>query len=128
MSEKSAVVGLPSMPGKALINLIFAALIVTGLYIGREILVPIALAILLSFVLSPFVTRLQHWRVPRVLSVLLVVLIGFSIIFSLGGLMVSQAGRLAGDLPSYQQTCATRFKSCAASPRAQARWSGHRRF
>ncbi len=104
MSEKSAVAGLPFATEKALINLIFAALIVTGLYIGREILVPIALAILLSFVLSPFVTRLQHWRVPRVLSVLLVVLFGFSIIFSLGGLMVSQAGRLAGDLPSYQQT------------------------
>lgn len=104
MSEKSAVAAAPFLPGKALINLIFAALIVTGLYIGREILVPIALAILLSFVLSPFVTRLQHWRVPRVLSVLLVVLIGFSIIFSLGGLMVSQAARLAEDLPSYQQT------------------------
>ncbi len=104
MSEKSAVAGLPFATEKALINLIFAALIVTGLYIGREILVPIALAILLSFVLSPFVTRLQHWRVPRVVSVLLVVFFGFSIIFSLGGLMVSQAGRLAGDLPSYQQT------------------------
>ena len=104
MSEKSAAVGLPFVPGKALINLIFASLIVTGLYIGREILVPIALAILLSFVLSPFVTRLQHWRVPRVVSVLLVVFFGFSIIFSLGGLMVSQAERLAGDLPSYQQT------------------------
>lgn len=104
MSDKSAVAGLPFGGAKALINLIFAALIVTGLYIGREILVPIALAILLSFVLSPFVTRLQHWRVPRVLSVLLVVLVGFSIIFSLGGLMVSQATRLAEDLPSYQQT------------------------
>ena len=105
MSGKPAVVTLPpSAPGKALINLIFASLIVTGLFIGREILVPIALAILLSFVLSPFVTRLQHWRIPKVVSVLLVVFIGFSVIFSLGGLMVSQASRLAGELPSYQQT------------------------
>jgi predicted PurR-regulated permease PerM len=104
VSDKPAVVELPFVPGKALVTLIFAALIVTGLFIGREILVPIALAILLSFVLSPFVTRLQHWHVPRVLSVLLVVLISFSIIFSLGGLMVSQAARLAEELPSYQQT------------------------
>ncbi|MBC7581108.1 MAG: AI-2E family transporter [Tardiphaga sp.] len=81
-----------------------AALIVTALYFGREILVPVALAVLLSFVLAPFVIRLQSWRVPRTLSVLVAVFIGFSIIFSLGGLMVSQANRLAEELPGYQQT------------------------
>lgn len=81
-----------------------AALIVTGLYFGREILVPVALAVLFSFVLAPFVIRLQSWRVPRTLSVLVAVFIGFSIVFSLGGLMVSQANRLAEELPGYQQT------------------------
>jgi predicted PurR-regulated permease PerM len=94
-----------------LINLAVAALIVTGLSFGREILVPVVLAILLSFVLSPFVTRLQSWRIPRIVSVLVVVLIGFSIIFSLGGLMVSQANRLAGELPSYQQTLREKIQS-----------------
>jgi predicted PurR-regulated permease PerM len=94
-----------------LINLAVAALIVTGLYFGREILVPVVLAILLSFVLSPFVTRLQSWRIPRIVSVLFVVLIGFSIIFSLGGLMVSQANRLARELPSYQQTLREKIQS-----------------
>ena len=94
-----------------MINLAVAALIVTGLYFGREILVPVVLAILLSFVLSPFVTRLQSWRIPRIVSVLVVVLIGFSIIFSLGGLMVSQANRLAGELPSYQQTLREKIQS-----------------
>ncbi|MBC7584579.1 MAG: AI-2E family transporter, partial [Tardiphaga sp.] len=81
-----------------------AALIVTGLYFGREILLPVALAVLFSFVLAPFVIRLQSWRVPRTLSVLVAVFIGFSIVFSLGGLMVSQANRLAEELPGYQQT------------------------
>ena len=94
-----------------MINLAVAALIVTGLYVGREILVPVALAILLSFVLSPFVTRLQSWRFPRIVSVLFVVFIGFSIIFSLGGLMVTQANRLAGELPSYQQTLREKIES-----------------
>ncbi|MET0720153.1 MAG: AI-2E family transporter [Tardiphaga sp.] len=99
-----APVRLPKPPGTALINMAVAALIVTGLYFGREILVPVALAVLLSFVLAPFVIRLQSWRVPRTLSVLVTVFIGFSIIFSLGGLMVSQANRLAEELPGYQQT------------------------
>jgi predicted PurR-regulated permease PerM len=95
---------LQQPPGTALINLAVAALIITALYFAREILVPVALAILFSFVLAPFVIRLQSWRVPRTLSVLVAVSVGFSIIFSLGGLMVSQANRLAEDLPGYQQT------------------------
>jgi predicted PurR-regulated permease PerM len=90
--------------GNALVNLAVAGLIVTGLYFAREVLVPVALAVLFSFVLAPFVIRLQSWRVPRQLSVLVAVFVGFSIIFSLGGLMVSQANRLAEELPGYQQT------------------------
>lgn len=90
--------------GNALVNMAVAGLIVTALYFAREILVPVALAVLFSFVLAPFVIRLQSWRVPRQLAVLLAVFVGFSIIFSLGGLMVSQANRLAEELPGYQQT------------------------
>ena len=88
-----------------------AALIIAGLYFGREIFVPVALAVLLSFVLAPFVMRLHSWRVPRTVSVLVVVVIGFSIIFSLGGLMVSEATRLAGKLPGYQQTLSDKIES-----------------
>ena len=88
-----------------------AALIIAALYFGREIFVPVALAVLLSFVLAPFVIRLHSWRVPRTVSVLVVVFIGFSIIFSLGGLMVSQATRLAGKLPGYQQTLSDKIES-----------------
>ena len=81
------------------------------LYIGREIFVPVALAVLLSFVLGPFVIRMQSWRIPGTISVLVVVFFAFSIIFSLGGLMVSQATRLAGELPGYQQTLHDKVES-----------------
>lgn len=106
-----APIKLHQAPGTALINLGVAALIVVGLYFGREIFVPLALAILLSFVLAPFVARLQHWRVPRVAAVLSTVVIGFAIIFSLGGLMVSQAGKLAAELPGYQKTLRDKIES-----------------
>jgi predicted PurR-regulated permease PerM len=97
--------------GTTLINMAVAALIIAALYFGREIFVPVALAVLLSFVLAPFVMRLHSWRVPRTASVLVVVFIGFSIIFSLGGLMVSQATHLAGKLPEYQQTLSDKIES-----------------
>lgn len=34
-------------------GLLIAALVIAGLYFGREVLLPLALAILLSFVLTP---------------------------------------------------------------------------
>ena len=104
MADTAPTIKLQQPRGHALINLAVAALIVTALYFAREVLVPVALAVLFSFVLAPFVIRLQSWRVPRTLSVLVAVFVGFSIIFSLGGLMVSQANRLAEELPGYQQT------------------------
>jgi predicted PurR-regulated permease PerM len=109
--QEPAPIKLTQPKGTTLINMAVAALIIAALYFGREIFVPVALAVLLSFVLAPFVMRLHSWRVPRTVSVLVVVFIGFSIIFSLGGLMVSQATRLAGKLPGYQQTLSDKIES-----------------
>jgi predicted PurR-regulated permease PerM len=50
---------------------VLAFIIIATLYFGREIFVPIALAILLSFVLAPLVSSLQRVRVPRGLAVTL---------------------------------------------------------
>ena len=43
---------------------ILAVIIISMLYFGRDIFVPIALAILLSFVLTPLVEILQRIRIP----------------------------------------------------------------
>jgi predicted PurR-regulated permease PerM len=111
MEEKPPQISLKQPRGTVLINMAVAALIIAALYFGREIFVPVALAVLLSFVLAPFVMLLHSWRIPRTASVLVVVFIGFSIIFSLGGLMVSQATRLAAKLPGYQQTLSDKIES-----------------
>ena len=90
---------------------ILAALIVATLYLGREVFVPIALAILLSFVLAPLVQVLQDWRVPRVLSVIGVVLLAFLVIFGLGGVIATQVTELASDLPRYESNMRAKIKS-----------------
>ena len=74
------------------------------LYFGREIIIPIALAILLSFVLAPLVGLLQRVRVPRGLAVVSVVILAFALIFAMGSLLASQLTLLARDLPRYQST------------------------
>src|ERR1700722_7785825 len=90
---------------------ILGVIIVTALYVGREIFVPVALAILLSFVLAPPVSVLQRVRVPRGIAVVGVVLFAFAIIFALGSLIATQLSRLAGDLPRYQVTIQSKIQS-----------------
>ena len=82
---------------------IIATIIIGALFFGREVFVPIALAILLSFVLAPLVGLLQRWHIPRGLSVVSVVLLAFMSIFALGSVIATQVTELAGDLPSWPQ-------------------------
>ena len=84
---------------------------VAALYFGREVLVPIALALLLSFVLAPLVRRLQSWRFPRIIAVAIVAIFAFAIIFGLGAFMVSQVSQLANDLPRYESNLTDKIQS-----------------
>jgi predicted PurR-regulated permease PerM len=100
-----------AVPASSLATLLFTVVIVSALYFGREVLVPIALALLMSFALAPLVRMLQGWRVPRTFAVMVVVLAAFAAIFSLGALMVSQVNQLAGELPRYQTTLREKIQS-----------------
>jgi predicted PurR-regulated permease PerM len=90
---------------------VVTAILIGALYFGREVFVPIALAILLSFVLAPLVSLLQRVHIPRAISVLSVVLFAFTSIFALGGVIATQLTELAGDLPRYQYTMREKIKS-----------------
>lgn len=88
----------------SLTSALVAAIVVATLYFGRAVLVPVALAILLSFILSPLVRLLQGRYFPRGAAVVVVGIVAFSAIFGLGALMVSQVDELATELPRYQST------------------------
>ena len=90
---------------------LLAVLIIATLYFGREIFVPISLAILLSFVLAPLVGLLQRMRVPRGLAVVGVVILAFGLIFATGSLLAAQLTELAADLPRYQTTITEKIQS-----------------
>src|SRR4029450_13222049 len=90
--------------GNSLATVLVAAAIVAALYFGREVLLPIALAVLLSFVLAPPVRLLQRLYLPRLVAITIVVLLAFGGIFGLATLMFAQVSQLAADLPSYQST------------------------
>ncbi|MGH6934922.1 MAG: AI-2E family transporter, partial [Methylocella sp.] len=87
-----------------LATLSVVVLVVTTLYVGREIFIPIAIAIPVSFVLSTPVLLLRHWGLGRVPSVLTVVLAALVIAFLIGTVLTRQVSELAVDLPIYQAT------------------------
>ncbi len=92
-------------------GLLIGAIVIAGLYVAREVLLPLALAILLSFVLTPPLLLLRRIKVPRVLAVGIVVAIGFGFIFALGWLMSREATKLAADLPNYSTTLSQKIES-----------------
>jgi predicted PurR-regulated permease PerM len=91
-------------------KVILAVVIVSTLYFGRDIFVPVALAILLSFVLAPLVGLLRRLHVPRGLAVVSLVILAFSTIFAIGSLLATQLTQLAGDLPRYQSTISEKIQ------------------
>jgi len=93
---------LPGLQG--LTTLAVAVVVVAALYLAREVLVPITLAILLSFVLAPLVALLRRVGLPRVPSVVVAVLVALGVLLLLGGLIGSQVASLAGDVPRYAAT------------------------
>jgi predicted PurR-regulated permease PerM len=96
-------------------GLMIGVIVVGTLYIAREVLLPLALAILLSFVLTPLLLLLRKVKVPRVLAVIIVVTLAFAIIFGLGWMMSQQASQLAGDLPRYQHVLAEKIATLRKS-------------
>lgn len=101
-----------------LTSAIGAVLVVAVLYVGRDVLIPLAIAILLSFLLSPIVTFLLRARVPRVVAVILTASIAFVVIGAFGLLVGTQATQVARDLPSYQENIAEKLRDLRdASPR-----------
>jgi predicted PurR-regulated permease PerM len=77
-------------------------LIIASLYWAQTILIPIALSILLTFLLSPVVGGLERLGLRRVPSVIFIVVLTFSLLATLGWITTLQFTSLAKELPKYQ--------------------------
>lgn len=95
----------------ALASCLLVITIAAALYLGRDIFVPVTLAILLSFVLVPGVRLLRRVRVPRAIAVLAVVLTAFGALLGVALLIANEAAQLASDLPRYQVTMREKIAS-----------------
>ncbi|MGH7926748.1 MAG: AI-2E family transporter, partial [Candidatus Binatia bacterium] len=72
------------------------------LYWAQAVLIPVALSLLLSFLLAPVVEWLERMHLGKIPAVILAVFIAFSILAAMGWLITSQLTELAGELPKYE--------------------------
>ncbi|NRO96061.1 AI-2E family transporter [Paraburkholderia sp. NMBU_R16] len=93
----------PEVPGlRALTSLIAGVVVIGALYVGRDVLMPITLAVLLSFVLAPFATALRRVGFGHAPSVIAAVLVALLVLAATSVLIGAQIAQLAGDLPQYE--------------------------
>ena len=106
-------------------TIIIGVAVVAGLYFGREVLVPMSIAVLLSFVLAPVADALSRLRIGRVASVLITVALAFAILGVLGAVIGRQAAQLSENLPPYQVVIGKKFDAVRNSAFGAA-WSRRR--
>jgi predicted PurR-regulated permease PerM len=92
----------PLSPYRSLLLLGGIVLATATLSWAQQILIPLALAVLLAFVLNPVVTFVQRRGLPRVPSVIVVAFLSFLLLGGIGFGLTLQVKRLAAELPSYK--------------------------
>ena len=95
--------------GKVAAALVSAAIIVGGLYYGRDVLIPLATAFLITFALNPPVTWLVRFGLPRLPATSLVMVAVVCILVGLGIILGAQVRSMAVELPAYQSTILTKL-------------------
>lgn len=76
--------------------------VVAILYFAKEVLLPLAIAVLLTFALAPISSRLRKLGLPRIVAVVTTVVLAFLVLVLFGLVVAWQVADVAQDLPAYQ--------------------------
>src|ERR1700722_4065843 len=96
-------------------TIIIVVAVIGGLYFGRDLLVPIALAVVLSFVVAPIADALARLRIGRTVSVLVTVFLAVAVLGALSAAVGTQLAELADNLPQYQIVIAKKLEALRTS-------------
>ncbi|WP_428969910.1 AI-2E family transporter [Sphingomonas sp. Xoc002] len=97
-----AAAKVPSRDG--LLGLAVAVVVIAGLFLAKDVLIPVTLAVLLSFVLSPIVLLLRRLKLPKGLAIFVAVMSALGVLGGIGTLVGMQAASLSDKAPSYVTT------------------------
>lgn len=85
------------------LRLITFFVVVTVLHVAEDVLMPIAFAVLLAFLVSPLAVRLTRWGLPKAAAIVLTVTVAFAVIGATGWIVTAQALGLVQELPNYEE-------------------------
>jgi predicted PurR-regulated permease PerM len=95
--------------------LIAFVLAMAALYFGRQIFIPLALAVVFSFLLTPFVSLLEKCRFRRVPAVLTVLVLSFMLAGVVGWGVAGQLVDIMVHIPDYKDNLDTKIQSLHAA-------------
>lgn len=98
-----------------LLTLVAIVLVIAVLYFAREILIPLALAILLTFLFMPVVTQFEKLRLGRILSVLMVLVLAFALFVAACWGLSGQVAAIIDELPAYTTSIENKIQSVQGS-------------
>ncbi|MER9373831.1 MULTISPECIES: AI-2E family transporter [unclassified Mesorhizobium] len=98
-------------PRTSLPNVAAIVTTVAALYFGREVFLPIAIALLLTFALAPLVSALKKVGIPRIAAVIASVLGAFAALGLFSFVVATQVSELAQNIPVYQTNILTKIRS-----------------
>jgi predicted PurR-regulated permease PerM len=101
-----------TLPGSEAI--LIAAAAVAALYFGRDIFIPLAMALTLSFLLTPLVMRLERLHLRRWVSVALVVAASFLVLTVVGWVVAAQLISVVNALPNYRDNIQDKIEAIHA--------------
>ncbi|NND99583.1 MAG: AI-2E family transporter [Pirellulaceae bacterium] len=99
----------------AVAQLLAVVATVAALFFAKDVLIPLALGLLLSFLLSPVVNRLQRFGIPNVLAVVMTALIAFLLLGGLFTLLGREMSNLVGELPNYKSELVEKARGFAGA-------------
>ena len=101
---------------RKLVDVAYLVLILAAFAWAKEFLLPLILAILISFLLAPVVSRLERWHFPRAVAVLSVVAIAFALIGGLCSTLSLQGLDLVNSLPKYSDNIHAKWVAIQKGP------------
>lgn len=96
-------------PGSRFITMWGFIAITAILYFGRDVLIPLAMAVLVSFLLSPVILWLEKHGIKRIFAVILTVLVLMAAVGGLTYLLTNQFVEFVDNLPSYRKNIVTKI-------------------
>lgn len=100
-----------ALPRTSLPSVASVVTAVAALYFGREVFLPIAIALLLTFALVPMVSALKRAGIPRLPAVIASVLGAFTVLALFSFIVATQVSELAQNIPLYQANILTKVRS-----------------